>query len=235
MLIYKVTNLLNKKCYIGKTIQSLEIRKQNHLYEALKGNSLLYFHCALRKYGERNFYWEVLGMSKTIEDLNLSEIACIEFFQSTNRIYGYNIKKGGDGGQHSEETKHKIGLAGKNRKCSDATKQKIRNANLGKIVPPASEELRRKRSLMNKGKHCSQEQKEKLRAHNLGKKLSQETIQKILASRKGYKHSEETKRKLSIANKGHSVSQETRKKISIGNKGKGYRTRRNLHGASNRF
>lgn len=40
----------------------------------------------------------ILGVCYSKEELAISEINCIEFFKSTNPIYGYNIAKGGTGG-----------------------------------------------------------------------------------------------------------------------------------------
>jgi len=58
-IIYKVTNLINNKIYIGQTTGSLEKRKIKHI-SCAKLNSNIYFHKALNKYGIGSFDWEIL-------------------------------------------------------------------------------------------------------------------------------------------------------------------------------
>ena len=51
--IYKYTNLINNKIYIGQTIQPLEERHKKHISQL---NDNTYFHRAIKKYGIENFY-----------------------------------------------------------------------------------------------------------------------------------------------------------------------------------
>ena len=51
MIVYKVTNLINNKIYIGKTVQTLKRRISQHKHDALKKDSQIKFHRAVRKYG----------------------------------------------------------------------------------------------------------------------------------------------------------------------------------------
>lgn len=99
-LIYKATNLLNNKVYIGQTTMSLEKRCSIHKWHSqtpkYKGHS--YFIKSMKKYGFSKFKWEVLGYCESREELNEAEIHCIDFFQSTNHVYGYNLSTGGDCG-----------------------------------------------------------------------------------------------------------------------------------------
>ena len=56
MIIYKVTNLINGKIYIGQSINTLEYRKSQHEREAkCNKRKTIYFHLALLKYGFENF------------------------------------------------------------------------------------------------------------------------------------------------------------------------------------
>ena len=50
MIIYKVTNIINGKCYIGQTIKSLDHRRKTYYY-SMKYDSC-YFHNALKKYNK---------------------------------------------------------------------------------------------------------------------------------------------------------------------------------------
>ena len=98
-VIYKVTNIQNNKCYIGKTInfisrknaQILELNQNKKYYNS-------YFQNSWNKYKEYNFKWEILGECFSKEELNIAEKECILFFNSTNPTYGYNVAKGGEGG-----------------------------------------------------------------------------------------------------------------------------------------
>lgn len=89
-VIYKVTNILNNKIYIGKTIQKLDKRKNAHFNISKKSNT--YFHNAIKKYGEENFVWEIL--EETSKN-NLNELE--SFYISQNKDNCYNLTKGGDG------------------------------------------------------------------------------------------------------------------------------------------
>ena len=60
--IYKITNQVNGKFYIGKTIKTLKNRFHNHCYDALKRDSTTYFHRAIRKYGKENFILEEIEL-----------------------------------------------------------------------------------------------------------------------------------------------------------------------------
>jgi hypothetical protein len=104
-VIYKITNLTNKKCYIGQTTNGDYIKYiKNHFKFAFrnKDEDKKYLYKAIRKYGKENFKWEILGFCYSREELNEAEIDCIEFYRSFvykyENIYGYNLTKGGEGG-----------------------------------------------------------------------------------------------------------------------------------------
>jgi group I intron endonuclease len=86
MVIYKATNEINDKSYIGKTIYSMDKRKKDHQYKALKG-SKYYFHRALKKYGFDNFNWVVVEECINENDLSIRE----EYWIS--KCGDYNIMK----------------------------------------------------------------------------------------------------------------------------------------------
>jgi group I intron endonuclease len=103
-IIYKATNLLNNKSYIGQTTRSLEKRISDH-YAASKNTKYRYFTNAIKKYGITNFSWQLLEECSTKEDLDLAEIKWIEHFNTLNEDFGYNLKTGGSYGKHSDITK----------------------------------------------------------------------------------------------------------------------------------
>ena len=92
--IYIIRNTINSKVYIGQTKVSLKLRFQNHLSAARNGKDYV-IGKAIRKYGEENFYIELLEEC-TIEELNEREKYWISYFNSTNNKFGYNISIGGN-------------------------------------------------------------------------------------------------------------------------------------------
>lgn len=89
-IIYKITNLINNKVYIGQTERTLKERWKQHRYS--KGCK--YLHNAILKYGVENFKIEEIERVP-IKDLDEREIYWISFYNSTDRTVGYNILKGG--------------------------------------------------------------------------------------------------------------------------------------------
>jgi len=88
-IIYKITNLLNNKVYIGST-KSWDKRFKSHLSK-LNGNYHINKHLqsAWNKYGEESFKFEIIReVSENI--LRRAEQFYINKFQSLNPLYGYN-------------------------------------------------------------------------------------------------------------------------------------------------
>jgi hypothetical protein len=75
MVIYKATNLINGKCYIGQTIQTLKSRKSGHISDAYNSSKpyKMVISKAIKKYGENNFKWEIICDAETQGDLNKLE------------------------------------------------------------------------------------------------------------------------------------------------------------------
>ena len=87
--IYKITNKVNGKSYIGQTRNSVEFRWRQH-----KNNKNGYaLHAAIRKYGAENFEVETLEKCD-ISRLDEREIYYIDKYDTFNN--GYNLSKGGD-------------------------------------------------------------------------------------------------------------------------------------------
>ena len=101
-LIYKATNLINGKVYIGLTTQKFKERQAEHFYESkktVKTRSYTNFHKAIREFGKENFIWEIIFEEQniSIEELNNKEKYFIKLFQSNDKKIGYNMTEGGDG------------------------------------------------------------------------------------------------------------------------------------------
>lgn len=93
--IYKITNDINNKVYIGKTEWSIEKRFKEHLRDANKQyrqNRPLYR--AIHKYGQEHFSVEEIEEVSN-ELLDEREQYWIEYYHSYH--FGYNGTKGGDG------------------------------------------------------------------------------------------------------------------------------------------
>lgn len=88
MIIYKTTNILNGKFYIGKD----KYNDPKYL------GSGIYLIQAIKKYGKNNFIKEILCECDTNDEANIQERYWIRKLNSQNRDIGYNISEGGDGG-----------------------------------------------------------------------------------------------------------------------------------------
>lgn len=105
--IYAITNQVNSKVYIGKSI-SIGRRWNEHtsdLNSNRHGNE--YLQNAWNKYGAENFTFELV--EECDEDtLHLKEIEWINTFSTTTRSYGYNLKSEDESGKLTEETRQHL-------------------------------------------------------------------------------------------------------------------------------
>lgn len=92
--IYKITNLVNKKIYIGQTINGISKRWNSHLHKT----GCRFLHNAILKYGKENFKIEPIEYCEESE-LDEKEVYWISYYHSTDRNIGYNILKGGNNGR----------------------------------------------------------------------------------------------------------------------------------------
>ena len=93
--IYKFTNKINGKSYIGQS-RNIDYRKKSHLANYNNPNSTDYnglFHRAIRKYGKNNFVFEILEECDC-NDLNEREKFYIQYY-NTLTPNGYNMVPGG--------------------------------------------------------------------------------------------------------------------------------------------
>ena len=149
--IYKITNLINNKCYIGKTNNSERRWKDHQRLAFTEGhkeyNKTLYK--AMRKYGINNFVFEIIEELKDYSISGEREKYWISLYDSYHN--GYNENEGGDGGSEkghcqgtsngrallSEEDVIKIRTLYKNgisrSECYSLFKDKITESGFGKI------------------------------------------------------------------------------------------------------
>lgn len=114
-IIYKYTNKLNGKIYIGQTLDEAK-RMRDHRY--CKGKNV-YFHNAIRKYGFENFDYEVLFRDQ-FDNVNDAKIVLddrerqfILDYMSWDPDKGYNLTNGGGGAggyKHTEDHKKRISI-----------------------------------------------------------------------------------------------------------------------------
>lgn len=112
MVIYKVTNLINNKVYIGQTTRTFNERysgkgvgAERILYSERSNGHLINSMC---KYGVENFKVEIVEQCNTEEELNEREIYYINLYDSTNYKKGYNFCQGGNGGKRRISKEQRI-------------------------------------------------------------------------------------------------------------------------------
>ena len=214
--VYKITNTVNGKAYIGISIHEPEKRRiRKHL--SGKGNRII--ARAVKKYGRDAFTYEILEADVFDEFLPDLEVAYIEKF-NTVAPHGYNLDSGGHHATPSEETRRKLSEINKGKRHSEETRRKISESNKGKTRPPRSDGHRRKLSEAKKGKTLSEEHRRKISEAGRGRTHTIEHRRKISEANKGKTISSQTRRKLSEAHKGIKPSAETRRKMSEAHKGK---------------
>jgi len=194
-IIYKHTNKITGKAYIGFTKFSIEKRWKQHC-KAVNAGSELKFHRAIRKHGSLNDIWDhqVIDIRFSEEQAKLSEIALIKHFDTFKN--GYNLTFGGQGnsGNRSNETKRKISKANKGRKLSEETRKRMSESQRGNknfLDHKHSLETKLKISDANKGKN----------SHRKGIKLTKEIRKRMSKAQKGRIFSKEHKKKLSESKK----------------------------------
>ena len=99
-IVYKITNNINGKVYIGQTTENLEKRWKRHCGYQL--NNGTYLHNAMKKYGVENFYIEEIDEANNQNELNELEYFYINKYQ--DNCYNINFecnKCGGDTLSHN--------------------------------------------------------------------------------------------------------------------------------------
>ena len=190
--IYKITNTINNKVYIGQTSKTIEERFAAHV-RCASSKVNRYLYDAMNHYGYDKFSIEQI---EVCEDhlLDDREIYWIAYYQSTNPDYGYNMTEGGGGGDT---------FTGRTEEAKQQFREAVSKRQLG---TKRSKETIEKQSKALKGRkltkeHClklSEAQKERYRhshPHNYGKPMSEYNKQKLREANLGKKQSDETKLK----------------------------------------
>jgi group I intron endonuclease len=177
MIIYKTTNLINGKIYVGQSKHN-----NKHYY-----GSGTYIKLAMKKYGKENFKKEVIEECTSYEQMNERELYWIKTLNAIDRNIGYNVKtdtcgiyttesrkaQGCKG--HTEETKQKISKALTNYNRTAEHQQVLTNALSNKDLSYITDEYRNKMSKSTSGEKNG----------NYGNTHSAETRKKISDKAKG--------------------------------------------------
>ena len=225
--IYIITNIVNKKIYIGQVGQgkntTFNTRYKSHWGE-LKKNKHYNEHLqnSWNKYKEESFTFKIIEICDE-KLLNEREIYWIDFYKACDSKNGYNKSHGG-AIKLGEESKLKLSRTKTGVKFSESHKQNMRK--------PKSLEHARHISEGLKGIPISEEHKQKISIANKGnipwmkgKTHSQESLQKMSNAlkgkdtwMKGKRHSEESLKKISENNGrcwlGKKLPQEMKDKMS---------------------
>lgn len=104
LVVYKITNLVNKKCYIGVTSR-IKRRIVEHIKYSLSESHPCksYLHFAISKDKLENFSFEVIYTASGPEELNEKESFFIKQYNSSNSNFGYNLTLGGERNTPNEE------------------------------------------------------------------------------------------------------------------------------------
>lgn len=181
--IYIHTNKINNKKYVGITKTSVNKRwGHNGSGYIRRGNTP--FARAIKKYGWDNFEHEVVADNLSQEEACNMEVSLIKVLNTCNRDFGYNIQQGGQ-----------LGNAGV--VFSEESRQKMRDAKVGKKLTEEHKNNISKGCMMHKPAQHTPEGLERLRIANIGKVIPEETRRKISESLIGITRSEETRQKMS--------------------------------------
>ena len=151
-IIYKITNIINGKIYIGQTTKSISHRWKRHQYKS----NCTKLSNAIQKYGPENFKIEEIERCNSIEELNKRETFWIKELNTLEE--GYNLVTNGNNKLVSEETKRKL-----SKNSKEMCKKSKYRTKMSKIAKERWEdpEYRKKHKKSMKKIHSKEEYRKK--------------------------------------------------------------------------
>jgi group I intron endonuclease len=113
MLIYKITNLVHGRVYIGQTIQSNPKARWYSHWDYVRKGRKSYLYDSMRKHGMNNFSWEIIDQANSIEELNELEAKWLDHYRAIGEVY--NNREAGGNKKHSSESIERMSVAQKLR------------------------------------------------------------------------------------------------------------------------
>lgn len=194
--IYKITNLINWKIYVGSAIdiQDRWFKHTSTLNNKCHHNKHL--QAAWGKYWPKNFRFDVLEYVE-IELLENREQFWMDLLRANNRNFGYNKRlnaRNNLGVKYSEESKARMSAVQMGRFVSEETKEKLRN----RVI---TDEWRKNIAEGAKGKKHSDSARAKISAALYKRIRNPETFQKVAAKTRGMKRSLEQRQRMADGRK----------------------------------
>lgn len=128
MIVYRISNMVNGKSYIGTTTRSLEARWACHVKSARRGSKFP-LHAAIRKYTPDSFTAQIVCHATSLEQMYVVERALIA--QEGTFIgggAGYNATLGGEGChgyRHTPQALQKMSVIHKGKKISEPHRLRV--------------------------------------------------------------------------------------------------------------
>lgn len=184
MFVYSITNIDNGKRYIGKTsLARVNDRWKDHRRKLREGYHVnQYLQRSYNIHGSDAFSYEILYECANLEELNDCETINIIRFRTCNPEFGYNMSFGGEGTNHSPETRAKLSQSASKRigelnpfygKTHTNESRKAIGVKSKERIP--SIESRKKMSESGKRKTLTEEHKNNIRLACLGKPKTRKT------------------------------------------------------------
>lgn len=139
--VYKITNTLNGKVYIGQTVDYRKRKVGHFSYLRRNAHRNRYLQKSFNKYGESSFKMEIIKEC-AVDELDKLEIYYMRKYNSIDKTLGYNMVIGGN----------------TNKSFPDYIRQKMSRSQRGRII---SEEHRKRIGKWHKGKTISPKDIEK--------------------------------------------------------------------------
>lgn len=143
--VYLITNLINKKRYVGQTTKNILYRWNRHIIASKKENKKKFsiLHQVIRKYSKENFKVEFIALASNKDILNQFEETAINKFMTNKKEFGYNIRSGGYSSNYNEDyckewgiylKKNRVMSSEWRKKLGEAGKENLKKVNIEKRI-----------------------------------------------------------------------------------------------------